>query len=98
MLVRGAWAELDLDEAPSTLAGRVGADEASAPVVVIAAPGAASDEVLGRISAKAKAGSAELVLVAPGPVVGATWRSVSGADRGRRARTRLRRSSGLATR
>lgn len=77
----GAWAGLDLDEAPSTLAGRVGADEALAPVVVIAAPGAASDEVLGRISAKAKAGSAGLVLVAPGPVAGATWRLVIGADR-----------------
>lgn len=77
----GAWAGLDLDEAPSTLAGRVGADEALAPVVVIAAPGAASDEVLGRISAKAKAGSAGLVLVAPGPVARATWRLVIGADR-----------------
>ncbi|MGH9178154.1 MAG: AfsR/SARP family transcriptional regulator, partial [Acidimicrobiales bacterium] len=76
-----AWAGLDLDEAPSTLAGRVGADEALAPVVVIAAPGAASDEVLGRISAKAKAGTAGLVVVAPGPVAGATRRLVIGADR-----------------
>lgn len=76
-----AWAGLDLDDAPSTLAGRVGADEALAPVVVIAAPGAASDEVVGRISTKAKAGSAGLVLVAPGPVAGATWRLVIGADR-----------------
>lgn len=80
-LAAAPWAGLDLGEATTTLAGRLGAEEAFPPTVVIAAPGAASDEVLRRLCAKAEAGAAGLVLVAPGPIPGTRWRLVIGADR-----------------
>lgn len=80
-LAGAAWAGLDLGEAATTLAGRVGAEEALPPMVVIAAPGATPDAVLSRISAKAEAGTAGLVLVAPGPIPAATWRLVIDGDR-----------------
>lgn len=67
---------------PTTLAARTRPDnlEAWEPSVVVVAPGSTSDATLAALASRAEPKRSGVAMIAAGPVPGATWRLVIGAD------------------